>query len=66
MQVNSLTLRSTNFEIDTPDFKLKGSQKLALNWLLERIQIIINSNYRPEEVKKFFLVWAEVHYMFWW
>lgn len=54
------------FEIDTPDFKLKGSQKLALNWLLERIQIIINSNYRPEEVKKFFLVWAEVHYMFWW
>lgn len=54
------------FEIDTPEFKLKGSQKFALNWLLEHIQIIINSNYRPEDVRKFFLVWAEVHYMFWW
>ena len=54
------------FEVNTPDFKLKGNQDFALNWLLERIQIIINSNYRPEEVKKFFLVWAKVHYMFWW
>lgn len=54
------------FEVNTPDFKLKGTQEFALNWLLERIQIIINSNYRPEDVRKFFLVWAEVHYMFWW
>ena len=53
-------------KIDTPDFKLKGNQEFALNWLIERIQIIINSNYRPEDVRKFFLVWAEVHYMFWW
>ena len=61
-----LDLTFHQFEVDTPDFKLKGTQKFALNWLLESIQIIINSNYRPEEVKKFFLVWAEVHYMFWW
>ena len=54
------------FKIDTADFKLKGSQEFALNWLLERIQIIINSNYRPEDVKKFFLVWAKIHSMFWW
>jgi len=54
------------FEINTPDFKLKGSQEFALNWLLERIQIIIKYNYRPEDVRKFFLVWAEVHPMFWW
>lgn len=54
------------FEIDTPKFKLKGNQEFALNWLLERIKIIINSNYRPEDVRKFFLVWAEVHTMFWW
>ena len=54
------------FEVDTFDFKLKGSQEFALNWLLERIQIIINSNYHPEDVRKFFLVWAEVHPMFWW
>lgn len=54
------------FEVTTPDFKLKGNQKFVLDWLLERIQIIINSNYRPEDVRKFFLVWAEVHYMFWW
>ena len=54
------------FEIDTPEFKLKGSQKFAIEWLLEHIQIIINSNYRPEDVRKFFIVWTEVHYMFWW
>ena len=54
------------FEIDTPKFKLKGNQEFALNWLLERIKIIINSNYCPEDVRKFFLVWAEVHTMFWW
>lgn len=54
------------FEVNTPDFKLKGNQKFALDWLLERIQIIINSNYRPEEVKNFFLVWAKVQHMFWW
>lgn len=54
------------FEVNTPNFKLKGSQEFALNWLLERIQIIIKYNYRPEDVKKFFLVWAEVHPMFWW
>ena len=54
------------FEVNTPNFKLKGNQKFALDWLIERIQIIINSNYRPEDVRKFFIVWAEVHYMFWW
>lgn len=54
------------FEINTPNFKLKGSQEFALNWLIERVQIIIKYNYRPEDVQKFFLVWAEVHYMFWW
>lgn len=61
-----IDLKFHQFEIETPDFKLKGSQEFALNWLLERIQIIINSNYRPEDVRKFFLVWAEVHPMFWW
>ena len=61
-----IDFRFHQFEIQTPNFKLAGTQEFALNWLLERIQIIINSNYRPEEVKKFFLVWAEVHYMFWW
>lgn len=54
------------FEVNTPNFKLKGNQKFALDWLIERIQIIINSNYRSEDVRKFFIVWAEVHYMFWW
>ena len=54
------------FEVNTPNFKLKGSQEFALNWLLERIQIIIKYNYRPEDVRKFFLVWTEVHPMFWW
>ena len=53
------------FEVNTPNFKLKGSQEFALNWLLERIQIIIKYNYRPEDIRKFFLVWAEVHPMFW-
>lgn len=61
-----LDLTFHQFEVNTPDFKLKGTQKFALNWLLERIQIIINSNYRPEEVKNFFLVWAKVQHMFWW
>ena len=55
-----------SFELNTPDFKLKGNQEFALNWLLERIKIIIQNNYNPEDVKKFFLVWAEVHPMFWW
>ena len=54
------------FKVNSPDFKLKGTQEFAINWLIERIQIIINSNYRPEYVRKFFLVWAEVHPMFWW
>lgn len=61
-----IDLKFHQFEVNTPDFKLKGSQEFALNWLLERIQIIIKYNYRPEDVRKFFLVWAEVHYMFWW
>lgn len=61
-----IDLKFHQFEVNTPNFKLKGTQEFALNWLLERIQIIINSNYRLEEVKKFFLVWAEVHPMFWW
>lgn len=61
-----IDLKFHQFEVNTPNFKLKGSQEFVLNWLLERIQIIINSNYRPEDVRKFFLVWAEVHPMFWW
>ena len=61
-----LDLTFHQFEVNTPDFKLKGTQKFALNWLLERIQIIISSNYHPEEVRKFFLVWAKVQHMFWW
>lgn len=61
-----IDLKFHQFEINTPDFKLKGTQEFAINWLLERIQIIINSNYRPEDVRKFFLVWSEVHPMFWW
>lgn len=61
-----IDLKFHQFEVNTPDFKLKGTQEFAINWLLERIQIIINSNYRPEDVRKFFLVWAEVHPMFWW
>ena len=62
----AIDLKFHTFEVNTPDFKLKGSQEFALNWLLERIQIIIKYNYRPEDVKKFFLVWAEVHPMFLW
>lgn len=61
-----IDLKFHQFEIEAPDFKLRGSQEFALNWLLERIQIIINSNYHPEDVRKFFLVWSEVHPMFWW
>ena len=61
-----INLKYHQFEVNTPEFKLKGSQGFALNWLLERIQIIIKYNYRQEDVKKFFLVWAEVHPMFWW
>ena len=61
-----IDLKFHTFEVNTPDFKLKGSQEFALNWLLERIQIIIKYNYRPENVREFFLVWAEVHPMFWW
>lgn len=61
-----IDLKFHQFEVDTPDFKIKGSQEFALNWLLERIQIIIKYNYRPEDIRKFFLVWAEVHPMFWW
>ena len=61
-----IDLKFHQFEVNTSDVKLKGSQEFALNWLLERIQIIIKYNYRPEDVKKFFLVWAEVHPMFWW
>ena len=59
-----IDLKFLQFEVNTPDFKLKGSQEFALNWLLERIQIIIKYNYRPEDVRKFFLVWAKVHPMF--
>lgn len=55
-----------SFELNTPNFKLKGNQRFVLDWLLERIQIIIQNNYNPEDVRKFFLVWAEVHRMFWW
>lgn len=55
-----------SFELKTPDFKLKGNQGFVLDWLIERIQIIIQNGYNPENVKKFFLVWAEVHRMFWW
>ena len=61
-----INLKYHQFEVNTPEFKLKGSQGFALNWLLERIQIIIKYDYRQEDVKKFFLVWAEVHPMFWW
>lgn len=36
-----IDLKFHQFEVNTTDFKLKGSQEFALNWLLERIQIII-------------------------
>ena len=61
-----IDLKFHQFEVNTPNFKLKGSQEFVLNWLLERIQIIINSKYSPEDVRRFLVVWAEVHRMFWW
>lgn len=55
-------------EITTENIHLEGTQAFLLNWLLERLRIIMASDgeRQREHVAKFFDVWSEVYGMFWW
>lgn len=55
-------------EITTENIHLEGTQAFLLNWLLERLRIIMASDgeRQREHVAKFLDVWSEVYGMFWW
>ena len=55
-------------EITTENIHLKGTQAFLLNWLLERLRIIMASNdeCQREHVIKFLDVWSEIYGLFWW
>lgn len=55
-------------EITTENIHLKGNQQFVLDWLLERLRIIntVDATHQREHVIKFFDVWSEVYYIFWW
>ena len=55
-------------EITTENIHLEGNQQFLLDWLLERLRIIMASDgeRQREHVAKFFDVWSEVYGMFWW
>ena len=55
-------------EIATENIHLEGNQQFLLDWLLERLRIIMASDgeCQHEHVAKFFDVWSEVYGMFWW
>lgn len=55
-------------EIATENIHLEGTQAFLLDWLLERLRIIMTSDgeRQREHVAKFFDVWSEVYGMFWW
>ena len=55
-------------EITTENIHLEGTQAFLLNWLLERLRIIMASDgeRQREHVIKFFDVWSEIYGLFWW
>ena len=55
-------------EITTENIHLDGNQQFLLNWLLERLRIIMASDgeRQREHVVKFFDVWSEIYGLFWW
>lgn len=55
-------------KIATENAHLDGNQQFILDWLLERLRIIMASDgeRQREHVAKFFDVWSEVYSMFWW
>lgn len=55
-------------EIATENIHLEGNQQFLLDWLLERLRIIMASDgeRQREHVAKFLDVWSEVYSMFWW
>lgn len=55
-------------EITTENIHLEGNQQFLLDWLLERLRIIMASDgeHQREHVAKFLDVWSEVYRMFWW
>lgn len=55
-------------EITTENIHLEGNQQFLLDWLLERLRIIMASDgeCQREHVVKFLDVWSEVYGMFWW
>lgn len=55
-------------EITTENIHLEGTQAFLLNWLLERLRIIMASDgeRQREHVIKFFDVWSEIYRLFWW
>ena len=55
-------------EITTENIHLEGTQAFFLNWLLERLRIIMASDGKRqrEHVAKFLDIWSEVYGIFWW
>ena len=55
-------------EITTENIHLEGNQQFLLDWLLERLHIIMASDgeHQREHVTKFFDVWSEIYGLFWW
>lgn len=55
-------------KITTENIHLEGTQAFLLDWLLERLRIIMASDgeCQREHVAKFLDVWSEVYGMFWW
>jgi hypothetical protein len=55
-------------EIATENIHLEGNQQFLLDWLLERLRIIMASDgeRQREHVIKFFDVWSEIYGLFWW
>ena len=55
-------------EITTENIHLEGNQQFLLDWLLERLRIIMASDgeRQREHIIKFFDVWSEIYGLFWW
>ena len=55
-------------DVTTENIHLEGTQAFLLNWLLERLRIIMASDgeRQREHVIKFFDVWSEIYGLFWW
>ena len=63
---NILSIYKKNSPVE--NIHLEGNQQFILDWLLERLRIIMVSDgeRQREHVVKFLDVWSEIYGMFWW